>query len=421
MKILIKNSELINPFGEFSGVYDILIANGKVSKIGKNLDEDADKIIDAKGLFALPAFIDMHVHLRDPGQEYSEDIVSGTKAAANGGFATVCCMPNTAPVNDNAAITKYIIERANKDGNCKVYPIGAITKNLDGNEISEMGLMRDAGCIAFSDDGKYVENGSLMRNALLYAKGIDTLIISHSEDKSISGDGQINEGYYSTVLGLRGISCAAEEAAIARDLILAKTYNCKIHIAHVSTKGSAQLIKNAKDEGVQVSAETCPHYFSLTDEALTDFDTNAKVNPPLRTQEDIEAIIDGLKTGVIDCIATDHAPHHADKKNVEFNYAAFGISGIDIAFALTNTYLNPDKNKLVELMSKKPAEILGIDGGVIKEGGMADIALVDFDSEYILTEEMLCSKSKNTPFIGKKLKGQVRMTICGGKITKELI
>ncbi len=393
---------------------DILTGDGIVLKIGENIQEEAHRVIDAMGLCALPAFVDMHTHLRQPGYERKEDILSGTLAAANGGYAAVACMPNTNPVNDNPFITNYIL---GAPAHCKVYPIGAITKNLDGEELAEMGNMK--GCVAFSDDGRGVQNGSVMYNALKYAKGLDALIIAHCEDNSLSLGGQINEGFVSAVTGLAGISRAAEITAMVRDIVLASEAGARLHIAHVSTKEGVDLIKDAKAKGVNLTAETCPHYFSATDEEALNFNTDAKVNPPLRTEDDVAAIKVGLLNGTIDCIATDHAPHHADDKNVEFAYAAFGISGLDTAFALTNTFLKPDPQTLVNIMSKRPAEILGVFGGVIGEGLPADITIVDFDTEYVLTKGHLLSKGKNTPFLGRKLKGRVVYTLCDGKLTKD--
>lgn len=419
MRILIKGATLVNPLGEKKGINDILVADGVITKINPNIDEPAGSIIDACGLYAFPGFVDMHCHLREPGYEYKEDILSGTRAAVNGGFTSVACMPNTLPVADNAAVIRFIKEKALKAGYAKVYPIGAVTKDLAGEELAEMGAMKEEGAVAVSDDGKPVMNGGLFRNALLYAKDFGLTVISHCEDLNIKGDGLANEGYHATITGLKGIPRAAEESMIARDILLAETYGARLHIAHVSTKGGVELIRQAKKRGVAVTAETCPHYFAADDSLLLDFDANAKVNPPLRTAEDCEAVIEGLKDGTIDAIATDHAPHHRDEKVVEFALAASGISGLDTAFSLVMTHLCPKGftlDDICRLMSSTPAKLLGIPGGVLKEGEAADITLADIEENYIIKEEGMASRGKNTPFIGKKVKGRVQYTLVQGKI-----
>lgn len=423
MRILVKNGTLINPMGKVSGDVDILINGSLVEKIGKNIDSSADKFIDAKGMHVFPAFVDMHCHLRDPGQEYKEDIISGTKAAVAGGFASIACMPNTLPVIDNAALISYVINKANQSGLCKVYPIGAVTKGQQGGELSEIAMMIDAGAVAFSDDGHPIANGRVMKNALLYAKSFKTLIISHCEDLSIRGDGVMNEGYYSTILGLKGISASVEEAMVARDVLLARDTDSRVHIAHISTKGSVEIIRQAKKNGIAVTCETCPHYFSLDDSWVTLTNANTKVNPPLRSKGDVSAIIEGLKDGTIDAIANDHAPHHKDEKLVEYDLAAFGISGLETAFSLTITNLYNKKaltlDEIATLMSYNPAKLLDIEGGVIEEGKNADITIGDLNETYVLTEDMMLSKGKNTPLIGKELTGRIKYTIVDGKIVFE--
>ena len=380
MKILIKNAELVNPKGDAKGKNDILMENGRVISIAAKIDEYADTVIDAAGLHAFPGFVDMHCHLREPGYEYKEDILSGTKAAVNGGFTSVACMPNTLPVADNAAVVSFIRSKANAAGYAKVYPIGAITKEQKGEELAEMGEMKQEGIVAVSDDGKTVMNAGIMRNALLYAMNFNLLVIEHCEDLNLKGEGLVNEGYYSTITGLKGIPRAAEETIIARDLMLAESYNTRVHIAHVSTRGGAELIRQAKKRGVKVTAETCPHYFAADDSMILSFDANTKVNPPLRAEDDCKAIMEALLDGTIDAIATDHAPHHKDEKNVEYALAAFGFTGFETAFPLAVTHLlrhGFTLEKISELMSVNPATIIGIEGGIIKEGLPADIVLAD--------------------------------------------
>jgi dihydroorotase len=419
MRVLIKGATIVNPLGEKKGINDILTENGIVSKIAPKIEDAADTVIDAAGLCAFPGFVDMHCHLREPGFEYKEDILSGTRAAVNGGFTAVACMPNTFPAADNAAVIRFILDKAKEAGYAKVYPVGAISKDLAGSELAEMGAMKEAGAVAVSDDGKPVMDGGLMRNALLYAKDFGLTVISHCEDLTIKGEGLANEGYHATITGLKGIPRAAEESMIARDILLAESYGARLHIAHVSTKGGVELIRQAKRRGANVTAETCPHYFAADDSFLLSFDANTKVNPPLRTAEDCEAIIEGLKDGTIDAIATDHAPHHRDEKNVEFALAASGISGLDTAFSLVMTHLYPKGftlDDICRLMSCTPAKLLGIPGGVIREGEDADIVLADVEKTYILKEEDMASRGKNTPFLGKELKGRVQYTLIRGKI-----
>ncbi len=380
MKILIKNGNIIDPSQGIDGIGDILIENGKIKEVGiKGKDQNARskeqksgaesaelQTIDAKGLKVFPGLIDMHVHLREPGFEYKETIKTGTMAAIRGGFTTVCCMPNTFPVNDNASVTEFIKRKASQEGCCSVLPIGAITKGQKGEELAEIGTMRNEGCIAFSDDGQPVMNSLIMRRALEYSKAFNVPIISHCEDLTLSEDGVMNEGLMSLTLGLKGIPAEAEQIMIFRDILLAELTGGKLHIAHVSTEGSVNLIRHAKERGVHVTAETCPHYFNLTEEAVKGYNTNAKVNPPLRTARDIEAIKEGLRDGTIDVIATDHAPHHRDEKRREFDMAPFGISGLDTALSLSLKLVREGILTLIQLIEKmawNPAKILGIDRG----------------------------------------------------------
>lgn len=417
-KLLIKGGQVV--FADEVKAADILLENGKIAKIGKNLKADGAEVIDAAGLTVFPGLIDMHVHLREPGFEYKEDIASGSAAAVAGGFTQVCCMPNTDPVCDNAAVVGYIAARAKEVGLCKVHPIGAITRGEKGETLSEMGKMKDAGAVAVSDDGKPVANARMMRLAMEYASDFGLICLSHCEDKDLVDGGVVNEGYNSTLAGLKGIPRAAEEIMLAREIILAETLHKRAHICHVSTKGGVQLLREAKARGVQVTAETCPHYFTLTDEVVTSFDANTKVNPPIREAEDVAAIKEGLRDGTLDCIVTDHAPHHVDEKNVEYNLAAFGISGIETSFALSYTYLVKggvlSLSELADRMSAAPARILYLEGGKIAEGEVADLMLADLNAEYVIDSKKFVSKGKNTPFGGMKVSGKVLCTIVDGDV-----
>lgn len=419
MSILIKNVNIVNSTGVESSV-DIYIENSIIKDIKKNLDIEVQKIIDARGLYVLPGLVDTHCHLRDPGYEYKEDISTGSRSAAKGGFTSIACMPNTDPVADNPAVVTYIIEKAKKEALVNVYPIGAITKGQKGEELAEMGSMKEAGIVAVSDDGRPVMKSSVMKKALIYAGQFNLPVISHCEDLDLAEEGSMNEGFMSTKLGLRGIPAAAESVMVARDVLLSEYTGIPVHIAHVSTKSSVEIIRNAKKNGVKVTCETCPHYFTLTEEACEGYDTNAKMNPPLRTQEDVEAIIEGLKDGTIDIIATDHAPHHFDEKNVEFDNAPNGIVGFETALSLSYTALVETKvitlPQLVEKLSTGPARILNLKKGVIDVNEDADLILVDFDTEYTIDVSEFASRGKNSPFDGFKVKGKNMMTIVGGKI-----
>ncbi|MDP4093690.1 MAG: dihydroorotase [Bacillota bacterium] len=420
MRTLISNGHLIDPLSGRNGKFDIIIEDGKISEIGQNLEITNGDIIDAQGKYVVPGLVDAHCHLRDPGFEYKEDIESGTRSAAVGGFTSIACMPNTNPVIDNQTVVKYILNKAKQDGAVNVYPIGAITKGQKGEELSEIGELKFAGVVAISDDGKPVKSSSLMKKAMQYASMFDTMIISHSEDLELSDEGVMNEGYMSTVLGLKGIPSAAESIAIAREIILAEYTNSPVHIAHVSTEMSVELIRLAKKRGVRVTAETCPHYFALTDEACEGFNTNAKVNPPLRSRKDVDAVIEGLKDGTIDIIATDHAPHHIDEKNVEFNIASSGIVGFETALPLAITKLVKTGvltlEQLVLKMSVNPSRMLGLNKGSLEVGKSADITIFDADEEYIVDTDKFESKSKNSPFNGFKLSGRVYYTIVDGQV-----
>jgi dihydroorotase len=430
MKILIKNGHLIDPLQKIDGIGDIVIEKGKIKEVhtkrkelrakSKELSKSSVKTIDAKGCIVMPGLIDMHVHLREPGFEYKETIKTGTEAAVHGGFTTVCCMPNTHPIHDNASVTEFIIRRAAEEGSCTVLPIGAITKGQKGEELAEMGTMVKEGCIAFSDDGYPVMHSLIMRRALEYSKTFDVPIISHSEDMTLSDSGVMNEGLMSVTLGLKGIPAESEQIMIFRDIALADLTGGRLHIAHVSTEGSIQLIRNAKKRGVHVTAETCPHYFSLTEDAVMGYDTNAKVNPPLRTKRDREAIKEGLRDGTIDIIATDHAPHHSDEKLREFDLAPSGISGLETALGLSLRLVHDGvltMQQLVEKMSLHPARILRMhDKGTLKVGSDADIVIADKNREWKVDAEKFISKGKNSPFHGWIVKGMAVVTICKGKV-----
>ncbi len=417
-KLLIKNGTAV--FTDSVKKCDILVDGDKIAKISENIDMAGVKTIDASGLHVFPGLIDMHVHLREPGYEYKEDIASGSAAAVHGGFTQICCMPNTNPVCDNAAVVGYIVARGKEVGLCKVRPIGAITVGEKGEQLAEIGKMKDAGAVAISDDGRPVSDARVMRLAMEYASDFGLICLSHCEDKSLVDGGVVNEGYNSTLAGLKGIPRAAEEIMIAREIILAETLQKRAHICHVSTKGGVQLLREAKARGVAISAETCPHYFTLTDDIVLSYDANTKVNPPVREKEDVEAIKEGLRDGTLDCIVTDHAPHHVDEKSVEYNLAAFGISGIETSFALSYTNLVRGGvltlEQLSERMSTAPARILNLEGGELKEGGVADIMLADLNEKYVIDSKKFFSKGKNTPFDGTEVYGRVKYTIVDGKI-----
>ena len=417
-KLLIKGGKAV--FDDGVRECDILIEGNTIVKIGQDLvDAEAD-MLDARGLHVFPGLIDMHVHLREPGFEYKEDIASGSAAAVRGGFTQVCCMPNTQPVCDNAAIVGYIVARAKEVGLCKVRPIGAITRGEQGENLAEMGKMKAAGAVAVSDVGRPVSDARMMRLAIEYASDFGLLCLSHCEDRSLVDGGVVNEGLNSTLAGLKGIPRAAEEIMLAREIILAETLGKRVHICHVSTKGGVQLLRDAKARGVQVTAETCPHYFTLTDDVIVTYDANTKVNPPIREAEDVEAIKEGLHDGTLDCIVTDHAPHHRDEKCGEYNLAAFGISGIETSFSLSYTALVRGGiltlSQLAQRMSGAPARILGLEGGTLREGEVADIMLADLNERYVIDPKEFVSKGKNTPFEGMEVYGRVKYTIVDGAV-----
>jgi dihydroorotase len=428
--LLIKNGRVIDPANNIDNPLDVFINQGKIIHIGKNIDPERVRrdfgkfrIIDASGKIIAPGFIDMHTHLREPGQEGKETIATGCQAAAVGGFAALACMPNTNPVNDNKIVTSYIVNKALKEGCVRVYPIGAITQGLKGERLSDIGELKTAGVVALSDDGEPVMNAEVMRRALEYVKSFHLPIISHCEDKDLSQSGAMHEGFVSTRLGLPGIPSAAEEVMVARDLILAEMTSSCVHIAHVSTAGSVDLIRRAKAIGIRVTCEVTPHHFTLTDEAVASFDPNTKVNPPLRSPEDRDALREGLKDGTIDVIATDHAPHDSQAKDIEYTAVANGIVGLETAVSLTLNELVHSNiltiNQAIAQLSTNPARILGLKGGSLREGEEADITILDVYREFIVTPETFKSKSRNTPFGGWKLKGGPVMTIVAGNVVWE--
>jgi len=426
MKTLIAGGRVVDPANGIDRVMDLLIEDDRIAALAEKIEcSGIDRTIDARKMLVCPGFVDMHVHLRDPGFEYKEDIASGTAAAVAGGFTTVACMPNTKPVADNATVVEYIIAKSRREGKANVLPVGAITKGLKGEEISEMGDMKSAGAVAFSDDGRPVMNAEVMRLAMQYASMLGLPILDHCEDLNLSQEGAMNLGATSTVLGLKGIPGAAEEVQVARDVLLAKLTGARVHICHASTRGSVDIIRWAKSLGVRVTAEACPHHFSVTDELVRElqYDTSTKVSPPLRSADDVKAVKAGLKDGTLDTIATDHAPHHKDDKDVEYTYAANGISGIETAVSLVWTKLVSDGtlsvSEAVRKLTSAPAGILGIDRGTLSPGKVADITIVDPEADIIVKPESFVSKGKNSPFGGFALRARPFVTIVSGKIQYE--
>ncbi len=418
--LLIKNGRIIDPASGLDAVSDLFIDDGRIRKVGQNIKVSADQIIDATGLIVSPGFIDLHVHLREPGREDEETIESGSKTAAAGGFTAICCMPNTDPINDSPTVTKYICEEAQQRGVTRIFPIGAISMGSAGERLAEIGEMVSAGAVGISDDGKPVMNGQLMRRAMEYSLPFKIPVIEHCEDLHLSAKGSMNEGYYSTVLGLKGISRTAEDAMASRDILLAELTGAHIHIAHLSTQGALELVRAAKQKGIHVTCEVTPHHFTLADAACCGYDTNTKMNPPLRTQKDIEALVEGIVDGTVDCVATDHAPHNPNEKMLEFDCAPFGIIGLETALSLALTQLyhtgKISLKRLVELFSTNPAKIINKSLGTLNVGAEADVTVFGLDREWEYDVNQTLSKSRNSPFHGAKLKGRVTTTIMAGKV-----
>jgi dihydroorotase len=422
--LLISGGRVIDPSRNYDQDADLLISAGIIEAVGKGLNAPPEtEIIDAGGLVVAPGLIDMHVHLRDPGYEYKEDIFSGARAAAAGGFTAVAAMANTSPVADDLSVIGYVRERASHAA-VRIHPIGALTKGLEGKELAELGRMQAGGAVAFSDDGRPVASGLLMRNALQYAKGIDALIIVHEEDPYLAAGGMMHEGSVSSVLGLRGIPAAAEEVMLARDLLLLKQSGGRLHVAHLSTAGSVEMVRRAKAEGLAVTAEVTPHHLLLTDRAVKNlgYSTNTKVNPPLRSESDRQALWEGLIDGTIDAIASDHAPHHPDDKDVEYDFAPFGIAGLETTLSLLLDELSAGRIKkltlplLLEKLSTAPARILRVGGGDLQPGSKADLTLIDLKQGFSVNPHTWFSKASNTPFAGRRLTGAAAYTIVGGQV-----
>ncbi len=423
--LLIKGGRVIDPSSQKDEVADVLIADGKIAKVGVGLDAQGAEVIDASGKIVMPGLIDPHVHLREPGLEEKEDVESGTAAAAMGGFTAVACMPNTDPETDNDVVVASILRRANAVGHVRVYPIGAVTKGRAGKELAEMGEMKAAGAVAFSDDGSPVANAEVLRCALEYLKTFGVTLIDHPEDMSLSEGGQINRGITSTIAGFRGIPAESEEICVSRDIMVARLTGGRIHLTHVSTKGSVDLVRQAKKAGLRVTCDVTPHHLTLTDSVVLEsgYDTNTKVNPPLRSKEDVEAVRQGLADGTIDAIGTDHAPHHLDDKWVEYDYAANGITGLETSVGLIiDKLVKPgiiSWMRMAEAMSQSPAKMLGVEGGTLAEGAVADVTVIDPEYEWSVDPRRFLSKGKNTPFMGWRLEGAAVATIVGGRVVMQ--
>jgi dihydroorotase len=425
--MILRSARILDPERGLDTVGDVVIRDGTLETVGSSglSPEEAEglEVIDAGGKWVVPALVDMHVHLREPGEEYKETIETGTAAAVAGGYGALACMPNTRPVNDSAAVTEFIRRRAREQGHCRVYPVGAISKGLEGKELAEFGELREAGAVAVSDDGRPVMDSLLMRRALEYAQAFDLVVISHAEDLQLARGGLMNEGAVSTRLGLRGIPAAAEAVMVARDLLLAELTGGALHIAHVSTEASVRLIREAKSRGVRVTCETAPHYFTLTDASLEGFDTVFKVNPPLRSRRDLEAVREGLADGTIDAVATDHAPHSVLEKDTEFEYAANGMIGLESALPLLLQLIRDGIGGPLEILAKvtcNPARILGIPMGSLRAGTPAHLTLIDPEEETVIDVDKFRSKARNCPFAGWRVKGRVLLTIVDGVVRYSL-
>ncbi len=417
--LLIRGGHVVDPAGGRDGRADVLVEGGAVARTGARLRAGkAVEVLDAKGKLVLPGLIDLHVHLREPGYEYKETILTGTRAAAAGGFTAVACMPNTDPVNDDPSVTRAILRKAEAAGFARVYPVGCITRGQKGENLAEMGGLVEAGCVAVSDDGRPVARASVMRRAMEYSRVFGIPVIAHCEEPDLAAGGVMHEGAVSARLGLRPIPAAAEEVMVARDILLCRLTGARLHLAHLSTAGSVDLLRAARRDGLPVTAEVTPHHLVLTDEAVSGFDTSTKVNPPLRSRDDVEALREALRDGVIDAVATDHAPHSAIEKEVDYNTAAFGLIGLETALPLILGLVKEGvltMERAVEAMTARPAGILGVPGGSLVEGAPADLTVIDPGAEFIVDPRRFFSRSRNTPFAGWKLRGRVMSTFVGGR------
>jgi dihydroorotase len=420
--LLITNGRVVDPSQGIDATLDILIENGAIARVDKKIEADVE-IIDAAGLVVVPGLIDLHTHLREPGQEHKETIATGTRAAVAGGYTAVCAMANTLPPNDERAVTEMIIAESRRNGACRVYPIGAVSKGLKGEALAELADLRAAGCVGVSDDGKPVWNAQLMRRALEYCSMLGIPVIAHEEDANLADGGVMNEGYFSTLLGLGGIPAASEETLVARDVILARVTGAHVHIAHLSTAGAVESVRHARAAGVRVTCEVTPHHIALGDESVQSFSTNLKMNPPLRSAVHRQALIAGIADGTIDAIATDHAPHHFDEKNVEFDLAPFGVIGLETAFPVCYDRLVRTGvigiDRLVDLMSCGPARIFNLPGGSLRAGTIGDVTLLDLDAPFTVPAAFQ-SKASNSPFVGQAFQGRAVTTIVGGVVRYDI-
>lgn len=418
-KLLIKGGRVVDPSQGVDKVADLLIEDGLVKAIGQDVAADGAEVFDATGLVVAPGFIDLHVHLREPGEEYKETIATGAAAAVAGGFTAVCAMPNTKPVNDSASLTRYMVSKASEAGLARVYPIGAITRGSEGTELAEMADLKAAGAVAVSDDGRPVMNSQVMRHAMEYARDHGLVVVDHCQDTHLSAGGVMNEGEVSTLLGLKGMNRAAEESHVARDIMLAELTGARVHIAHLSTAGAIELVRGAKSRGLPVTCEVTPHHLALTDRAVIGFDTNTKMSPPLRKEADRAALIEAARAGWVDAIATDHAPHHEDEKMLEYDQAPFGVIGLETALGIALTVLHHDNgialSRVVEMLTTGPARAFGLEGGSLTTGAAADVTVFDPAREWTVEPQQFKSKSHNTPFAGWRLRGKVIATFVAGR------
>ena len=419
MRLLIKGGRIIDPSQQLDKTADLLIEDGRVKSIKDSSNDNDLEVFDASGLIVAPGFVDLHVHLREPGEEYKETIASGAAAAVAGGFTSICAMPNTKPVNDNASVTRFIIDKAREAGLARVYPVGAITRESKGEELAEMAEMKQAGAVAVSDDGRPVMDSQVMRHAMEYARDHRLVVVDHCQDLHLAAGGVMNEGRYSTLLGLKGMSNAAEQTHVARDIMLAGLTGARVHIAHISTAGSVELVRRAKRQGLAVTCEVTPHHLALTDSAVVGFDTNTKMSPPLRSEEDRAALIEAVRDGTIDAIATDHAPHHTDEKMLEYDRAPNGVIGLETALGVALTVLYQSFSiplaRIIEMLTIGPARAFSLPCGTLAVGSPADVAVFDTEREWTVSALSFKSRSRNTPFEGWQLRGKVVATFVGGR------